>query len=101
MIIITGRVGLKPEHRDAAFGHGTDHSARSRREDGCLSHNCYIDAEDKNVMHFFEQWRDMAAVQQHFAVPESTEFVQTLAAMATEKPQILIFNAEKIETGEG
>ncbi len=97
MIIITGNVSLEPAHRDAAIAKGCEHSSRSRDEDGCLSHNCYVDAEDKNRLHFFEQWRDMEAVQKHFAVPESGKFVREITAMANAKPEIQIFQAEPIE----
>lgn len=97
MIIITGSIQLQPDQREAAIALGCEHSARSRAEDGCLSHNCYIDAEDANRLHFFEQWRDMAAVQKHFAVPESGEFVQQVGAMASAAPEIAIYSAEAIE----
>ena len=97
MIIITGSVSLQPDRRDEAIALGCEHSARSRDEDGCVSHNCYIDAEDDNRLHFFEQWRDMNAVQKHFAVPESGEFVQRIAAFAVAAPEIAIYSANPIE----
>lgn len=97
MIIITGQVALKPENREAAIALGCEHSARSRGEDGCISHNCYLDAEDENRLHFFEQWRDMAAVQQHFAVPASGGFVREVAALASSAPEIAIYSAEPVK----
>lgn len=97
MIIITGEVLLQPGRREEAVALGCEHSARSRSEDGCLAHNCYMDAEDPLRMHFFEKWRDMAAVQKHFAVPESAQFVSVISTMASAPPEIAIFNAEQIE----
>ena len=97
MIIITGHIQLQPDRREAAITLGCEHSARSRAEAGCLSHNCYLDAEDENRLHFFEQWRDMAAVRKHFAVPESGAFVQQIAALASVPPEIAIYSAEEIE----
>ncbi len=97
MIIVTGSVSLDPAQREAAIALGCEHSGRSRGEDGCLSHNCYVDAEDANRLHFFEQWSDMEAVQKHFAVPESGDFVRQISALATTKPQIRIFNAEGVD----
>lgn len=94
MIIITGAIDLKPQSRDAAIALGCKHSARSRQEVGCISHNCYIDAENENRLHFFEQWTDMEAVQQHFAVPESAAFVQKVSSCAVTTPEIAIFEAE-------
>ncbi len=99
MIIITGGVTLKPESREAGLALGSEHSARSRDEAGCLSHRCYIDAEDPNTLHFFEQWADMAAVQTHFAVPESGQFVAKMRELAVSEPEIAIFSAEQVAGG--
>ncbi len=101
MIIITGSVELKPEHRDEAFKLGCEHSARSRGEPGCIAHNCYTDAEAPDRMHFFEKWKDADAVRTHFAVPESGDFVRRISAMATAQPLIEIFAAEQIELPAG
>ena len=97
MIIITGAVSLDPAKRDEAIRLGCEHSARSRTEDGCITHNCYIDAEDANRMHFFEQWRDMDTVKAHFAVPESGAFVREVGALATAPPERAIYSADPIE----
>lgn len=97
MIIITGTVALDPAKRGEALKLGCEHSARSRTEDGCISHNCYVDAEDGNRMHFFERWRDMETVQKHFAVPDSGNFVREVAALASAPPEIAIYSAEPIE----
>ena len=97
MIIITGSVALDPAQRAEAIRLGCEHSARSRKEDGCIAHNCYIDAEGENRMHFFEQWRDMQAVQKHFAVPESGAFVSEVTVLASAPPVITIYSAEAIK----
>lgn len=88
---------MQPDQRERAIEIGCKHSARSRAEDGCLSHNCYLDAKDENRLHFFEQWRDMTAVKKHFAVPESGEFVRQITALASAPPEIAIYSAEKVE----
>lgn len=97
MIIITGHVRLKPEHREAAFAEGIVHSRRSRAEPGCLAHNCHTDAEDPDRMVFVEEWADMAAVKAHFAVPESGAFVRAVGAMAAEAPVMRIFEARELD----
>ena len=101
MIIITGLVSLDPERRDEAIRLGCEHSARSRQESGCLSHNCYIDNEDRNRLHFFERWQDMEAVRRHFALPASGAFVREIGALATSRPEMSIFQANEIEGGAG
>lgn len=96
MILITGSVRVHSEHREAALALGIEHSQRSRGEPGCLAHNCHIDAEDSDRIVFVEEWEDMAAVQTHFAVPESGEFVRRLGAMAVQAPTMTLFTADRI-----
>lgn len=100
MIIITGHLIVRPEHRNRALALGVEHSQRSRAEPGCLAHNCHVDAEDENRIVFVEEWADMAAVKTHFAVPESSEFVRELSAMADAPPTMAIFEATKLR-GQG
>ena len=96
MIIITGGAAIKPEHLAEAVALGVKHSARSRAEPGCIAHNCHIDAEDANRIVFVELWAHMAAVQVHFAVPESGAFVRQLGAMAVGRPEMKIFEATEL-----
>lgn len=93
MIIITGSARIDPSKRDQALALGIEHSARSRAESGCIAHNCHVDAEDPDRIVFVEQWTDLAAVQAHFAVPESGGFVSQLRAMAREDPVIALYEA--------
>lgn len=50
MIVITGRVTARPGSFDLLKAEGLAHSARSRGEDGCLSHRCYVDAAEPDVL---------------------------------------------------
>lgn len=95
MIIILGSVQVAPEHRDAAIALGLEHSARSRGEPGCLAHDCHIDAADAGKLVFVERWADMAAVRTHFAVPASGDFVQRMTVMATEPPDMRLYEASE------
>ena len=98
MIIITGGIALKPEHRAEALRLAIEHSQRSRTEPGCLAHNCHVDCEDENRLMFFEEWADMAAVKAHFAVPESGAFVRELAGMGVGAPWMRMFEAKELPT---
>jgi quinol monooxygenase YgiN len=97
MIVITGSVQLRPEHIDAAIALGIEHSRRSRAEPGCIAHNCHIDAEDPSRIVFVEEWADIAAVKQHFDVPESGEFVRAMAAMAVAAPKMKLYEVRAIK----
>jgi quinol monooxygenase YgiN len=70
-----------------------EHVRRSRTEPGCLSHALHQDAEDPCQLFFFERWADRAALNVHFAVPESAAFVQALAALTTAPPEMVLYEA--------
>ena len=92
MIVVTGWILAKPETRDELIAIGQDHSRRSRAEPGCLSHDLYIDSENGLKLFFFERWADRAALDAHFAVPESNDFmrkVRGLSAGGSRGPEII------------
>lgn len=91
MIVITGRVTAKPGGFALLKAEGLAHSARSRAEDGCLSHRCYVDAADADTLFFYEEWRDMAAVEAHFRHPDTPRIMAAVRehAAASEGPVLL------------
>ncbi len=97
MVIVLGSVTIKDDALDQALAISQEHVSRSRQEAGCISHAVHLDAENQSRLVFVEQWQDMDALQQHFRVPESGEFVQALSRFATSEPQMKIFNASEIQ----
>ncbi len=94
MIIITGSILARPETLDELRAVSLEHVRRSRAEDGCLSHDVHIDAENPLRLFFFETWRDRDAVTAHFAVPASGHFVRDASKLADGAPAIQIYDAE-------
>ena len=94
MIIITATIPTTPANRKDIVELCSEHSARSRTEPSCISHQIHADCEDPARLFFYEEWEDEAAVAAHFAVPESGEFVKRLTAMVGERPEIRIYRAE-------
>ena len=96
MIIVTGSVKSQPatlaELRELAL----EHVHRSRTEPGCLLHSVHHDVEDPLRLVFLEHWEDRAALDAHFRVPASSEFVTALAALAAEPPTMQIYEAEPV-----
>jgi quinol monooxygenase YgiN len=97
MIIVTGTILAKPDTFDTVLKLSREHVERSRREDGCISHDVHVDTENRLRLFFYEQWRDEAALRAHFAVPESRGFVKALRDLIVETTGTQIWNAEKIE----
>ena len=93
MIIVTGSVTARSDTFDAVLSEAQAHVERSRLEDGCISHALHIDADNPLRLFFFEEWRDMAALKTHFAVPESGAFVAALRALCETTEPIRMFEA--------
>ena len=96
MILITGHVTIATEHRERMIALGTEHSARSRSEPGCLAHNCHIDVENPDRLMFVEEWESAEAVRVHFVLPASRAFVAEMRALSPEPPVIRIYAAEDV-----
>jgi quinol monooxygenase YgiN len=96
MIIVTGSVTARPETFDAVLAESLAHVHRSRTEDGCISHAVHIDTENPLRLFFYEEWRDMAALQAHFRVPGSIQFITAVRALAESSEEITIRSAETI-----
>ena len=96
MIIVLGSVKIKEGSLAEALQIGQTHAARSRQEPGCVEHGVHQDSECPSRLVFVERWESMALLQAHFAVPESCAMVRALAAIATEPPSIVLYNAEQL-----
>jgi len=73
---------------------GLAHVRRSRLEPGCLLHSIHRDVENELRVVFIEHWEDAEALEAHFHVPASGEFVREATSLANRPPEISIFEAE-------
>ncbi len=96
MIIVYGSVESLPEQREQVLRMCREHVARSRQEPGCITHQAHVDIDNPNLIVFYEQWEDMAALQTHFSVSESGAFVTAVTAMAASAPQLKMFEATEL-----
>lgn len=90
MILITGTVVIPEANREAFIAAVTHHVTQSRLEPGCISHGFAEDVMAPGTFVFVERWRDMAAVQEHFAKPYSREVVVTMRQLASESSGVEI-----------
>src|ERR1700735_2817104 len=98
MIVVTGSVTARQDSFDEIRRWSPEHVHRSRQEDGCISHAVHIDCENPLRLVFIEQWADPAALQAHFAVPASRDFVRALQPLAAATPTIEIYDATRLES---
>lgn len=96
VIIVTGSVQARPEALDEVLRVSLEHVLRSRTEPGCLFHSVHRDVEDPNRVLFLEHWTDRAALDAHFRVPASGDFVKVLGALAATPPTIDIYDSKPL-----
>jgi quinol monooxygenase YgiN len=97
VIIVTGSILARQDSFTEVLRLGREHVERSRKEDGCISHDVHVDTENPLRLFFFEQWRNEPALRAHFAVPASRDFVKALRSLIVETSGTQIWQAEKIE----
>ena len=97
MIIVTGTILVRQDSFDEVLALSREHVERSRKEEGCISHDVHVDTENPLRLFFFERWRDEAALRVHFAVPASRDFVKALRNLIVETSGTRIWRAERIE----
>ncbi len=96
MIIVTGTVLARDGCFDDVLSLAIAHVRRSRIEPGCISHAVYRDLDEPLRLQFVERWADLAALKIHFAVPASGETVRALAALASERPSMQIYDTNEV-----
>lgn len=82
MILITGTVVVPGQNREAFIAAATRHVTLSRQEPGCISHGFAEDVMAPGTFVFLERWRDMDAVQAHFAMPCSRKTVGVIRQLS-------------------
>ena len=96
MIIVFGSVTIGADGLAKALRLSREHVNRSRHEPGCISHEVLVDVEDPNRLIFAERWETMEALELHFQVEESGQFINAIAQLATLAPEIHLYESSKI-----
>ena len=90
MIVVSGTVTARPDTLEPMLAAALEHVRRSRVEPGCLQHGVAIAAENPLTLVFYEEWQDRAALDAHFQVPASLEFMRTMRALAARQTKMKI-----------
>ncbi len=97
MLIVTGDIVAAAGRIAPLFDAARAHSARSRLEPGCLSHDCYIDPDNPQRIVFVERWADAAALQAHFKTPGTAQLLKAFADHAEERGTMQVYTATEVE----
>lgn len=89
MLVVAGRIAVKPERRVDAVRLALAVAEATRAEPGCFSYRFYADLEDPNRFFIFEEWRDEAALTAHFGMPHMTTFLENVPGLIAAPPEIV------------
>ncbi|MDR2563431.1 MAG: antibiotic biosynthesis monooxygenase [Prevotellaceae bacterium] len=83
-LVVTATINI-PADKVEEFKLATDSLIiNSRAEEGCLSYSLYQSASEANCFFFFEEWKDQAAIDAHFATPHFQSFGKLLEETGAE-----------------
>ena len=88
MIVIAGKIQVKPERRDEARKAALDMVEATRREAGCVSYAFYADLVEPATFFLFEEWESDAALAAHFQTPHMARFQEQVPALLAAPPTI-------------
>lgn len=74
MLVIAGKIKVKPETRAEAAQAALKMVKATLAEPGCKTYGFYAELEDPNTFLIFEVWESEAALMQHFQTPHMAEF---------------------------
>jgi quinol monooxygenase YgiN len=81
MLVIAGRIRVKPERREDAVRLALDVARETVKEPGCRSYRFWGDLEDPGLFFVFEEWDGPEALAHHFTTPHMARFMAEVPSM--------------------
>ena len=94
MVIVMGTVKLDPAKLEAAKPAMAKMVDASRAEPGCIAYAYAQDLLDPATMHVAEQWRNRAALTEHFATPHMAEWRGVMGSLGLTGRDLKVFEAD-------
>ena len=88
MLVVAGFIRIDPSCRKAAVKAAKVAMKGTRQEPGCISYTFSADLEDESLFHVFEQWKNQAALDEHFQQAHMVDFQKTLASLGVVDMQV-------------
>lgn len=97
MIVITGEIELHPEDAWPAMSAVLAMMEASSKEDGCIVYRFYSDLLNPRRLRLYEEWRDQAALDAHFASPHMAVFQKAIEGFRIIDRKIKRFDVDRSE----
>ena len=95
MVIVMGTVKLAADKLDGARPAMAKMVAASRAEAGCIAYAYAQDVLDPETIHVAEQWRDRAALTEHFTTPHMAEWRGVMGELGLHGRELRVFEADE------
>jgi quinol monooxygenase YgiN len=97
MLVIAGRIRVKPERREDAARLALEVARETVKEAGCQSYRFYGDLEDPGLFFIFEEWDGPDALAKHFSTPHMARFMTEVPALVAGPLEIKRYEVSKAE----
>lgn len=88
MIVIAGKVRIRPERRNDAIAAAVAMSVASEAEAGCIRYRFSADLRDPDIFYLFEAWESADALKGHGQTSHMAEFNRQLPDLIASKPEL-------------
>jgi|WetSurMetagenome_2_1015567.scaffolds.fasta_scaffold271667_2 quinol monooxygenase YgiN len=78
MIIVTAKIEVKPGRKDAFILETKNLISNTRKEEGSISYELYVNTENDNKLVMLELWEDINALNVHVETDHYKKFGSTL-----------------------
>ncbi len=95
MIAVHAALPIRPDRREEALDLVADLAEATRAEEGVIEYHATVDLEDENVVRFFEQYEDQAALDAHMRTDHYVDLMGELLEMLADDPEVTQFVVEE------
>lgn len=88
MIVVAGKVAIRPERREDAIRAALAMAEATRKEAGCLTYQFSADLADPSTILIFEEWESDEALTRHFQTEHMRVFRAGLPQLLAGPPSI-------------
>jgi len=94
MIVIHASFPIDPDSREQALDLIEDLVEQSQAEEGMIDYQATTEVGNQNVVRFFEQYEDEAALAAHSQTDHFQEFEEALPAFLAGEPEVVQFDVD-------
>lgn len=96
MIIVSGILAVDPANHDQAAELMTAVAEATRAEDGNEGYAFWADLTTPGRFRVFEEWRDQAAIDTHFATPHMATFMGGIGGLGITETSIMRYEVSDV-----